>query len=46
MSNDQKQLLGSLSVTFGLNSWGERIASRLKWLEDEYFDLLALPPAS
>lgn len=46
MSDDQKQLLGSLSVAFGLNSWGERVASRLKWLEDEYFDLLALPPAS
>jgi hypothetical protein len=39
-------LLDSLSAAFGLNSWGERVASRLKWLEDEYFDLLALPPAS
>jgi hypothetical protein len=46
MSDDQKELLGSLSVAFGLKSWGARVASRLKWLEDEYFDLLALPPAS
>lgn len=46
VSDHQKQLLDSLSVAFDLNSWGERVASRLKWLEDEYFDLLALPPAS
>ena len=46
MSDQQKQLLGSLSAAFGLSSWGERTANRLKWLEDEYFELLALPPPS
>jgi len=42
---EDRLLLAAISDAFDLVPWGGRVDSRLKWLKDEFFPLLRLPPA-